>query len=97
MESSGVTAVSTSGDGVVTAIAASAIPSPRTNIRIVNEGAPSGWFSIDGGTTWHRLPGTAASTTAVPVVLLNVRPIFSVQVKRIASGTDLANVFVTVW
>jgi hypothetical protein len=94
MESSGVTAVATSGDAAVVAIAANT--NFRRNVRIVNEGAPSGFFSVDGGTTWHRLPGTAASTTAVPTVLLNVL-IRSVQVKRIASGTDLANVFVTVW
>lgn len=98
MPSSGLTALTTSSDTAVVAIAKSAlVAAPYYNLIIINEGTVEGFYSIDSGTTWHRL--TAAVSSTPGGVFLNNFPIDgtqSIQIKRIPSGSNLSGVFVSV-
>jgi hypothetical protein len=64
-----------------------------SNLRVVNEGSVVGWVSVDTGDTWHRLP--------TGVSLFQSLPPWSgtgnVMVKRVASGSNLAGIFVSAW
>jgi hypothetical protein len=59
MISSGTTGISTSGAGNVTLITAGGVQYNR--IVIINEGSNAGFFSVDNGTTWGRIPAATAS------------------------------------
>ena len=86
--SSGTSAVATSGDAAVNVVTVVQV----THLVIVNEGTAKGFFSIDGGTTWFYLPAgsaSAPSSVSVNTYLANV----TIQVKRVASGTDLSGVY----
>lgn len=90
MLSSGTTAVSTSSDTAVTAIASS------TNmlsccVVIVNEGAAPGFWSLDN-VTWQRLPAGPTSVTHPIGNLPRVNG--GVYVKRVSGGSDLSGVYV---
>lgn len=90
MYSSGTTAVATSND---TAVSLITIPAGASYNRlvIINEGTVAGFYSIDGGNTWARLPAGVAGTP-YRVECLD-RSSTSPQVKRIASGSNLASVY----
>ena len=88
-KSSGETAVSTNSNTPVTLIALAA-DELTTAITIINEGAVAGFFSLDGGTTWARLP--AESTVTIPHETSK-----SIMVKRTTDGSDLADVYGMVW
>ena len=89
---SGLTAIATTSNTAVEVIAAQANAGPYRHCRIVNGGAIAGFYSIDGGTTWERLPASTALTDD-GVYIMNK----AVQIKRIAGGTDLSGVFGSIW
>lgn len=93
--SSGTTAIATTADTAVEAIAAASAIGAR-NVRAVNEGTVAGFISFNGGGVWHRLPPGA---TGIPYVtdFQNVPVSGAIQVKRIASGSNLAGVYVSAW
>jgi hypothetical protein len=51
-----------------------------------------GFFSFDGGTTWHYLPA-ACSLNYDQERIANQ----ALQIKRIAGGSNVAGVFASVW
>lgn len=83
---SGTTATATNGDTAVTLLDTSR--SLVRRVTIINEGSVAGFFSVDNGANYARLP----ATSSVTVILQSQKPCV-VKVKRIASGTDLANVW----
>jgi hypothetical protein len=94
MPSSGIIPVGTSGDAAVTAIAADPTAIWR-NVIITNTGAAAGFFSLDGGLSWHYLP---AQINNIPGgVFLNNQVIVNcpIQIKRVPGGTDLSGVYVS--
>lgn len=89
--SSGDTPTGTSGDAPVTLIDARADRVFHT-VRIVNEGAAGGFYSVNGGATWDRLP--AECVVEDPRVRIENT---AIQVKRTAGGTDLSGVYASAW
>lgn len=87
---SGTTAIATTSNTAVSAIAASELGRIQT-VRISNEGVVVGWFSIDGGTTYHRL--TLGVMQLDGLLVLNK----AIMVKRVAGGTNLSDVYVDAW
>ena len=89
MITSGETAIATSGDTAVDVFTSPTAGSTGyTQVVVINEGAVAGFFSIDGGTTWARLPASSSiickpANASVP----------SLKVKRVASGTNLAGIW----
>ena len=90
MISSGTTAIATSGDAPVIAVAIATEGTQHfKNFTIINEGSAPGFFSIDGGLNWCRISAASART------LDNVSVFdFGVQVKRVPGGTDMSGVYV---
>lgn len=87
---SGVTPIATNGDAAVDAISA-AEANGANNVRVVNEQAVAGFFSCNNGSSWHRISASSS------VILNNIRVSGAVKVKRVASGTDLTSIYVSVW
>lgn len=58
---SGTTPISTTGATPVTLL--SAAPGYSLRVTIINEGAVPGFVSLDGGTTWRRMPATASGAS----------------------------------
>lgn len=88
----GGTAGATSGTGWTTVITADAGKTVR-GIRVTNEGAAPGWFSLDGGTSPIRLPQPGQSDSVNLMLLgcpMNLRE--GVKIKR-DGGTDLSAVW----
>jgi len=83
--------VVTTTDAAVTAIIADAVNNIY-HVKFANEGAVAGWYSIDGGTTWGRLP--SESMFILDGVLVANE---AIQVKRIAGGSNLSGVYVEAW
>ena len=89
--SSGETALATTSDTAVTAIAADTTQNYLNELVIINEGTTPGFFSIDGGTTWARIPAGPSS------VRIATRQIYSgVKIKRVAGGSNLSGIWVWV-
>jgi len=88
---SGNTAIATTADTAVEAIAATSLPRGHYGMRVEN-GAVAGWWSPDAGTTWLYMK--ANMDLLIPSIKLNGK---AIQVKRIASGSNLANVFINCW
>ena len=88
--SSGTTAKATSGAGNITCIAANA-SNVLHHVKIVNDGSVDGFFSIDGGTVWGRLPDASA------VVLDGVTIDNAAIVIKWNGATNLTGVFVEAW
>jgi hypothetical protein len=86
MYTSGLTAKATSSDTAVTAVT---IPAGGCYniVTFVNEGAVAGFYSIDNGGTWARLPASVTSQFAVG------RSSSSVLIKRVPGGTDLLGIY----
>jgi hypothetical protein len=87
-KSSGLTPIATTTDAAVTAIAADAA-NDINQVIFANEGTVAGFFSIDSGTTWHRLP--SEHVTTIGNVLISNK---NIQVKRVAGGSDLSDIYV---
>jgi hypothetical protein len=93
IQTSGLTAKATSGDAAVTVIANEGNLLVSEAV-VVNESAVPGFFSVDGGANWMRLPAGTATVPFVTRVDLRHQPISAVvMVKRIASGSDVTGVF----
>ena len=89
--SSGTTPLATDGDTVLTVLAADA-NAVYHHVRIVNEGAAAGFYSIDGGTTWNRLP-VQSVVEDHGVKIVNQ----AVQVKRVSGSSNLNGVYASAW
>jgi hypothetical protein len=89
--SSGTSPIATATNSAVTALAADAV-NTYYHVRICNESAAPGFYSIDGGTTWSRLPASSVIKND-GVAIVNT----AIQVKRVADGTNLSGVYVEVW
>lgn len=88
--SSGESALKTSDDTAIVLIAATKVYQLR-QVRIVNEGSVSGFYSYDGGIVWHRLPArTTIEDTDVSVKNLDV------QAKRVSGGPNLTGLYCSV-
>jgi len=59
-------------------------------IQVTNEGTVAGFVTFDG-VTWIRLPAQQTIT------MRGVRITSTVQIKRVAGGSDLSGVFVSIW
>jgi hypothetical protein len=91
--SSGITAGATTSDTAVTLISAETIRA-KAGVAVhgaITNGSVAGFYSLDGGTTWDRLPAS------VRTAFYDAGPIKDVQVKRVPSGSDLADVYASVW
>ena len=88
---SGTAPLATDSDAALTVLAANA-GAVYHHVRMVNEGAAAGFYSIDGGTTWNRLP--AQSVVEDNGVKLTNQ---AVQVKRVAGGSNLSGVYASAW
>jgi hypothetical protein len=88
--SSGITGLSTSSADPVTAIDMpdGGFHRVMKNIMISNEGV-AGFFSMDSGNTWGRMPGNDVT------ILREVYLVGDVQIKRETS--DLSGVFISIW
>jgi hypothetical protein len=88
MISSGTTAVTTSADAAVDALSGLVPGRQYKRIELCNDGSVAGFYSLDGGTTWARLPADCR-------VLLDdvVAGADALKVKRIAGGSNLADVY----
>jgi hypothetical protein len=95
MISSGETAISTSGDTAVTALTNTAGSGRKPYVDIINEGAAAGFYSIDSGGTYARLP--AASAIHLDLKHNPLAEGTTIKVKRVASGTDLSGVYVSAY
>ena len=89
MKSSGTTAVATSGAGNATLINAGDLS--YNFLEIANEGPVAGFFSVDGGNVWGRIPAAAAAT-APATVIWRGRSSQNVLIKR-DGGTDMSAVY----
>lgn len=94
MLDSGTTAIATSSDTAETVIANSSGVIIRHGVTVINEGAVAGFFSINNGNNWFRLPAGPASVT-LEIDKLPFAPV--VKVKRIASGSDVTGVYAFAW
>ena len=81
--SSGTTAISTDSANPKTLIAAQSAQQSKY-ITIVNESAVQGFYSFDGGASWHYLPAAASGVPSSVTVYANVFP-SGLTVKRAAS------------
>jgi len=89
MPSSGTTAITTSGDTAVTAIAADVLNNQDCWIYALNNGAAGGFISWDAtNSVWYALPATTG------FIIPRARVKGAIKVKRIPSGTDLSGVYV---
>ena len=75
------TLVATTNDNAVDLIGPQ--PGPITNIVIINTTAAGGWFKVGTG-AWCYLPASSAVNLPAPSADLPL-----VQIKRIASGTNI--------
>lgn len=88
MLTSGETAKATNGDAAVSLIANEGGAVVRS-VTVINESAVGGFFTVDGGNTWPRLPANSA-----PTVDLSESPkAVNVQVKREPGAADLTKVW----
>ena len=90
--SSGMAALATTSDAPLTAIAASEM-AVYHHVRIVNEGSVAGFYSLDGGTTWCRLPAGPCAVKDDGVKIVNQ----AIQIKRVAGGSNLSGVYASAW
>jgi len=89
--SSGLTTIVTTTNAVAEVLAANG-SATYYHVRIANEGSVAGFYSIDGGTTWGRLPAnTVIKNDGVKIE--NV----AVQVKRVPDGANLTGVYGEAW
>ena len=87
--SSGTTATVTVGAGAADLITAQGFE--FSGVMICNEGSVAGFFSLDGGTTWGRLPVTS-------IISLDLRRLAcnSIKIKR-DGVSDMAGVYGFAW
>lgn len=82
---------SNASDDPFTLIAVDVQQESFRNIRITNECMAAGFYSIDGGATYKRLPASRDLTENRILVSGNV------LAKRAPGGADISGVFAEVW
>ena len=84
--------IATTTDAAVVAIAKADMGGlTARHISVINEGADPGFFSIDGGNTFRRIPGnTGRQMDGVSIQA-------DISIKRPAGGSNMAAVYVDVW
>lgn len=88
MYSSGTTALATSGAAAVTP---SGFPGSSYNVlTIINEGTAPGFFSVDGGNNWGRIP--AGNANGPGTAIWRGRSNKAPQIKRDGSS-DMSGVY----
>jgi hypothetical protein len=88
MISSGTTAIATSGAGSVTLLSGSG---SFGQLVIINEGSIAGFFSLDSGATWGRIPGAATGSSVTLGFRVTLQdPV--VKVKR-DGGSDMTGLY----
>jgi len=93
MHSSRQSAVSTSGDDAVVLMSSAYV----SQITILNEGTAPGFFSIDGGSNWCRIPAGPVSITIGGRNERQQRDPLTIHVKRVAGGTDMSGLYAFGW
>ena len=88
--SSGLTALATTTDAVVEAISNEKALGAN-HLQVNNEGAVAGFISWDGGSNWHRVKASTIQTYD------HMGTTNAVQIKRVAGGSNMADVYVSVW
>jgi hypothetical protein len=89
MPSSGTTAITTSSDTAVEAIAAASIGPGHYWVYVVNAGANGGFISWDSANSvWYYMPANTG------FIVPDADVSGAIQVKRIPSGSNLASVYV---
>lgn len=75
MITSGSTPIGTNGSTPVQVMQSGGKGGPFRSIRIINEGPNPGFYSIDGGANWPRLPAgvTYVEDPITPTDLIDVR------------------------
>lgn len=84
-QTSGETGLATTSDAAITVLSAN-VSGAKHSIALTNEGLVSGFYSIDGATTWHRFPPGR-------IVLNDVLSKEAVLVKRTAGGSNVTGVY----
>lgn len=93
---SGSTGTVTVGNAAVIVIALTGIVSGLKNIHVTNEGTAPGFLSVNGGVDWIRIAGGTA-TQPFLLTLYGIQFSGSVQIKRVAGGTDMSGIWINVW
>jgi hypothetical protein len=86
--------ITTSDDSAVTAISDTSLLGGRLtdrHLEIINAGTAAGFYTVDGGANWAYLP----ENTAVVKDMVDLGN--DVQLKRVAGGANLADVYVHIW
>jgi hypothetical protein len=78
MISTGLTALTTTGQQTITLLNSL---SPFATIVLINEGPTAGFFSVDGGSSWARMPAAAAATSPVVITIQNTFNEVNLQVQ----------------
>ena len=92
MIATATTGVSTSGPGNVTLLSSAAGGYARATI--INEGSVAGFFSLDGGSTWGRIPAAAAATSPVVLSIPLADEAFTITIIRDpAASSDMSGVY----
>lgn len=85
MQTSGETAIATTNDAAVVLISADAAKS-TSRATIINDGGEPGFWSMDAGKTYARLP-------AGPCVINLEGDIDEIRVKRVPSGANVTGLW----
>lgn len=92
---SGTTAVATNGTAAATLILV-ANPVTVNGISVVNEGSVAGFFSVDNGASWRRLPAQGSRTLPVHNAQLYISG--NILIKRDPSASsDMSGVYADCW
>lgn len=91
MNSSGLTALGTSGDDPIVLLSPNGTVSTNL-VLVVTDQVPFG-LSLDGGGTWGYCPGASSSSVPFTLNLIVHVGAQAVMLKRVPSGTDLSGVW----
>ena len=91
MNSSGLTALATSGNGAIVLL------SPKgelsTTFVLVVTGTAAGFLSMDAGGTWGYVPGAVDSTHPTTLMLPVKEGWQQIQFKRVPGGSDVTGIW----
>ncbi|MEX0654871.1 MAG: hypothetical protein WD534_12560 [Phycisphaeraceae bacterium] len=86
--------ITTTDDSAVTALADTSALGPRRDgrhIEVINRGTAPGFYSFDDGANWAFIPPETG------VVKDGVTLGSTVRLKRVAGGSDLSDVYLSIW
>lgn len=81
----------TDNDAVVVFTAADIGGQKPRHVGILNEGVEPGFFSIDGGVNFRRIPGQSGRQ------LDGIGLQGDIQIKRVFDGSNMTGVFIDIW